>query len=486
MITPFLRAGRAVYYVSFRHPGTGRQINRSLGTSDEHQARQIALDIERICSNPDAWNVTNPVLLNFPDAAVRAFHGCSARVSPETIPLAPVLVNSIALAGELPVSVVMDNPAASDDARTIADLRQQVIDRDIVIAHKDEELQGWRRKYNAHVSIQLGRAVAAWKSSYYDRADDTTEDVFSRVDEFAAFTGPALKLGEVQGSHIDAWLSVYRMPRDSGRKDKEGNVVMLPALEPRSLRRRRGCISIFLNWCVRNYQMNGSPLDHSQPIAGASVEHIVAIRRLDELRTLLKALSLYWRAVAGVGCLAGLRLAEIFWLKKSDIYLSEKYLRVTSRKGGLKLEGTKTRKERNVPIERTTLLPILQEFCASNGAGMWRADQPWAMPSLVETPIWSPRRKTVPGIWCNGNNFRANCEKAIELARAASGAEYQRAEFWTYGPREWRHTAGTAMALSGVSAVAIAKVLGNTPDVCERHYIGVRAEDAGTKWPFEW
>ena len=42
------------------------------------------------------------------------------------------------------------------------------------------------------------------------------------------------------------------------------------------------------------------------------------------------------------------------------------------------------------------------------------------------------------------------------------------------------------MALSGVQPYAIAKILGNSVTMCERHYVAVQADDAGTRWPFRW
>lgn len=487
MITPFLRVGRAVYYVSFNHPGTGKKINRSLGVTEELAAQQIALDVERIFRNPAAWDITNPVLLTFSDAAVKAFHGCSAQVAPKSITIPAALVNAVAVA-QRPVELVTENVAGSDDATMIANLTQQLIDRDIKIARLEESLRGWERRFNAHVLVKLGEAAAVWKKAYTHRAPSTEEDVVSRVEEFVEFVGPKLKLGDLTGGHVDAWLETYKVERPSGRK-KDGVEVLLAALEPRSLRRRKGCISVFVSWCVRKYQMYGNPIVHVQPIAGLPAEHIEAIRRLEELNGLLDTLTGYWRAFAGVACLGGLRLAEMFWLKRDDVYFREGYMRVTSRTAGPGRKGktpTKTGKERNVPIERTKLKTILEDYFASNGAGSWRAEWPWMFPTLAETPAWVKDRKTPAGLWCNGNNFRDWLEVNLDQAKLVGPDELLKRDFWNYGPREWRHTAGTAMGMSGLSALAISKVLGNTPEVCERHYIGVRAEDAGLRWPFIW
>jgi len=65
-----------------------------------------------------------------------------------------------------------------------------------------------------------------------------------------------------------------------------------------------------------------------------------------------------------------------------------------------------------------------------------------------------------------------------ELLQAKTHAYY-----WDYGPRQWRHCAGTAMGRAGVSTLRISQWLGNSESICRRHYI---APSGAALWPLRW
>ena len=72
----------------------------------------------------------------------------------------------------------------------------------------------------------------------------------------------------------------------------------------------------------------------------------------------------------------------------------------------------------------------------------------------------SPRGKR----WHEGN-----FSKALKRAQEPLGAN------WTC--LHFRHTFGSMLARKGVSLYKIATLLGNSPEICRRHYAHLRAED---------
>lgn len=56
-------------------------------------------------------------------------------------------------------------------------------------------------------------------------------------------------------------------------------------------------------------------------------------------------------------------------------------------------------------------------------------------------------------------------------------------EIWT---SEWRHSFSTALGMSGFSSLEIARLMENSAAIAERHYVAIRTQDAGNRWPFKW
>jgi len=331
------------------------------------------------------------------------------------------------------------------------------------------ELEHYRRLTNRHITMSLGDAAAAFRAAYPQGHEArTARRVAAAVNSFVAAAGPERNLGKVAARDIDGWLRAYRNQHDGTE------------VGPVTRSRLRAYLSIFFSWATREYDLAENPIRKTAPIAGARhrPENIRAIRRLTDLRALLDALSEwpYWRAWVATAVLAGPRWSEQAWLKIDDVFLEEGYLRITSRASGPRLAGTKTGRERNVPLEKTVLLPILREHLRQHDGA-----HPWVFPSLREAP-W-PRKKTPPGLWSGSSAFLDAWKPVARAAREKAGGS---GECWEYGPAEWRHTFGTALGMCGFSSLEISRLMGNSPQIAERHYISVQAEDAGRRWPFRW
>jgi hypothetical protein len=157
-----------------------------------------------------------------------------------------------------------------------------------------------------------------------------------------------------------------------------------------------------------------------------------------------------------------------------DVYLDNGYLRVTTRASGrVAARGTKTGRERNVPIERRVLLPILAAWVQKQK----NAGSPWLFPALNPDGLIK-RTKTPDGVWSD-NGVWHDYWTAARVRLGVVGKPH-----YDYGPAKWRHTAGTAMGHSGLSSLQISRNLGNSEDVANRHYVARLAP--GKCWPLRW
>jgi integrase len=478
-IRAFQASGRRTFVVNFVHPFTGERVSRSLQTRDSTLARQIALDLERLARNAELWALHEkdphaPEFLAYQPRAVEVFCGQRLGAAPATALLAPEqrqVLEALTQSGLMRHvgSIALGSEELAEERRRRVENEKKLHDLAREKAMLEEELATLRRRLNLHVSVTLGEALGQFRRIYpQGRSEGTVRDVVGTVESFLGKVGPDLNLGRLRAHEIDRWL------REARRVDNGGD------LSPLTRKRLKANLSIFLTWACREYDLAENVMLKAAPIPGVArhPEQILAIRRLEDLRALFEALRPwpYWRACVATAILAGPRWSEQVWLKKEDVFLEDGYLRITTRTSGRRVQGTKTGRERNVPLERTLLIPALREHLA-------RLDSPhpWVFPSLQLDG--NPRTKTPPGIWSSSTGFHHAWKGIAEAARESAGGE---GEFWSYGPAEWRHSFGTALAQCGFTTLEISKLMGNSPSIAERYYIGLRAEDAGRRWPFRW
>lgn len=474
-ISAIQASGRPGFVVNFVHPRTGRRVSRSLQTRDESQAKQIALDLERLARNPALWSL-NPAdtrLQTFDILALEIFFGAPVNRPPPANPISNQMraaIAALAAAGLLPHIGKMEesSPELEKERELRIAAEQRALNAERALQDTELELQRYRRAANKHISATLQEARDAFFQSYPPgRAETTVRMVFSAVTRFVNSIGPAKNVGKVRSQEIDQWLRDY--------KGVDGT-----AVGAITRKRRKAYLSIFWRWAQREYDLAENPISNTAPIAGAQryPENIRAVRRLEEIQALLEALTPwpYWRAWVATAILAGPRWAEQAWLKVEDVYIKEGYLRIATRTSGPQIVGTKTGRERNINIEKTTLLPILKEHLAAH-----EGRYPWLFPSTLDCSV--PRKKTLLGLWSGSSAFLDSWKAVAQAARKSSGKQ---GAFWGFGPSEWRHTFGTALGMCGFSSLEISRLMGNSPQIAERHYIAIRAEDAGRRWPYKW
>lgn len=159
----------------------------------------------------------------------------------------------------------------------------------------------------------------------------------------------------------------------------------------------------------------------------------------EQIEEQLDALTEYpiLRALVAVYVYAGLRRSEALWLTKADVDLDELVIRLRAKHVDGEYWETKTGKDRTVPISQKLLDELLRYSSPSGSA--------WFFPS--------PR-----GMRWRPDNFS---DKLREVNQAAGLS-------WSCG--DYRHTFGSHLAMKGVSLYKISALMGNSPEICRRHY----------------
>jgi integrase len=165
------------------------------------------------------------------------------------------------------------------------------------------------------------------------------------------------------------------------------------------------------------------------------------IRFLDaeQIKTQLEAVKddAALHAAVAVLIYAGLRREEALWLTHDDIDRKAGLIRVRAKTVDKEFWQPKTGHNRAVPIG-TALAAVLDKYMPPVGS-------PWLLPS-PEGMRWDP------------DNF--SHKLADENAKAKLP--------WTC--LDFRHTFGSLLAQRGVSLYKISAMMGNSPEICRRHY----------------
>ena len=149
---------------------------------------------------------------------------------------------------------------------------------------------------------------------------------------------------------------------------------------------------------------------------------------------------------------AGLRREEALWLTHDDVDMAERLIRVRAKTINGQFWQPKTKRNRVVPISNT-LFEILQSYQPSKDC------------------IWffaSPKHK----LW-DTDNFSQDLRKVNQEA----GLPWSCLDF--------RHTFGSHLAQKGESLYKISKLMGNSPEICRKHYAALIPEQMRDTVEFE-
>jgi len=162
------------------------------------------------------------------------------------------------------------------------------------------------------------------------------------------------------------------------------------------------------------------------------------------------------RAMVATYIYTGLRRAEALWLTAEDVKLWSKppVILIRAKEASGESWQPKTRTNRVVPISRS-LHTILSEYALTR-----HRDVPWFFPS-PEGCRW------------DGDNF------AWRLR------EIQKDVGFVWCCLDFRHTFGSQLAQKGESLYKISKLMGNSPEICRRHYTALIPEQMSDTVEFD-
>ncbi len=223
-------------------------------------------------------------------------------------------------------------------------------------------------------------------------------------------------------------------------------------LSPKTVNRYREVLHRFVNWSMRFLGVRFP--DGRNPVKDAERHRekapVIEYMDIPEIRAQLEALrsDVQLQTMVAVYIFAGLRRAEALWLTCEDVDLAagrHGMLRVRAKTLQGKYWQPKTGINRAVPVS-SALRPYLDRY--AQHADPLRL---WYFPSPKGTRY-------------DEDNF------SCRLRWANRGAGLS----WCC--KVYRHTFGTHLAMKGESLYKISELMGNSPEICRRHYAAMRPE----------
>ena len=175
----------------------------------------------------------------------------------------------------------------------------------------------------------------------------------------------------------------------------------------------------------------------------ASVIRFLSLEEMDNQLKILKK-NIVIRAMVATYIFAGLRREEAVWITQKDIDLEERFIRVQAKVINGQFWQPKTKKNRLIPISNA-LFEILEEYRPAHNCT-------WFFPS-PQGKRWDP------------DNFSQDQRKI----NRANGLNWSCLDF--------RHTFGSHLAQKGESLYKISKLMGNSPEICRKHYAALIPEE---------
>lgn len=220
-------------------------------------------------------------------------------------------------------------------------------------------------------------------------------------------------------------------------------------ISPKTANRQREVLHRMFAYALKEKEYRGCDGTRSNPVTNVErrKENAPNIRflNLDEIAEqvdVLKELSTL-QAIVATLIYAGLRRSEALWLTVDDVDLDRKLIYVRAKTIDGQYWQPKTKRNRTVPIS-VDLHKFLLKYNPDR-------QSPWFFPS--------PRGKR----W-DPDNFSED----LRETNGEHGLSWSCLDF--------RHTFGSHLAQNGVSLYKIAELMGNSPEICRRHYAALMPE----------
>jgi len=274
-------------------------------------------------------------------------------------------------------------------------------------------------------ALQLGSRVnKRWRLPHSQRLQDTMKHVHVH----AAF------LEQITASVIEGFIT----RRISG-----------DGIAPKTANLCRGVLHRMFNFAISNWNFVSTDRRNSNPAAmverrrePASRIRFLTLPEIDkQLEVLAKEPTL--QAIIATLIYAGLRRSEALWLTVDDVDLERLLIYVRAKTVDGEYWQPKTKTNRTVPIS-SALKDILSLYNPQRR-------RPWFFPS-TRGFRWDP------------DNFSQD----LRAINRSCGLDWSSLDF--------RHTFGSHLAQKGESLYKIAELMGNSPEICRRHYAALVPE----------
>lgn len=237
---------------------------------------------------------------------------------------------------------------------------------------------------------------------------------------------------EVNANMVDAFLT--QLARSRG-------------LSPKTLNEYREILQRFFNWAIKTRGVRMIGEARHNPVTDVAryrvPDNVISFLTLPQIREQLQAVANdpLMHTLVATYILAGLRREEALWLCRDDVDLEKGRIHIRAKTVAGEQWFPKTRRNRIVPIS-AALLQILRNYTPGS---------PWYFPS-PNGRRWDP------------DNFSQD----LAARNAKAGLRWSCLDF--------RHTFGSQLAQRGESLYKISQIMGNSPEVCRRHYAALTIE----------
>lgn len=221
-------------------------------------------------------------------------------------------------------------------------------------------------------------------------------------------------------------------------------------ISPKTANRMREVLHVMFNFAIRQHDLRSPHQRYPNPVDAVprcrEEEPVIRFLTLDQIDEQLRVLHSRpdLHAMVAVLIYAGLRREELLWLTPADVDLKTRMIRVCKKTVGDETWWPKTRRNRRVPI------------------------------SGVLQSVLDRHRKPEKAIWFfpSPRGHRWDCDNFSQDLR-----EINRKHGPPWGCLDFRHTFGSHLAMKGESLFKISTLMGNSPEICRRHYATLIPEE---------
>lgn len=220
---------------------------------------------------------------------------------------------------------------------------------------------------------------------------------------------------------------------------------------PRSYNRARETLHAMFEYAIRVHEYISPDPRYPNPVGAiprrtppAADISFLEQKDIMEQLSAVQSRSEFHVAVA-VMIYAGLRRGEIVWLTKQHVDMENRVIRIRPKKDGDTFWQSKTKTNRVIPISQDLYSVLLQ----------YKSPQ---------TSVWYlPAPKQKISRW-----DQDNLSRMLRQINGRKGLAWKALDF--------RHTFGSHLAMNNVSLYKIATLMGNSPEICRKHYAALIPE----------